>query len=85
MTKLRTPPILCWVIGFAAVLFWPVASWSDDDHPPPTLTASAEGKIYLPPDKALVRLAVETAGESLEKVQEENRKRCVRFLIACRN
>ena len=81
MTKLRTSGIICWVIGFAAILFWPVASWSEEDHqPPPTLTVSAEGKVHLPPDKALVGLAVETAGESLEKVQDENRKKMRQIL-----
>ena len=80
MTKLRTPRIICWVIAFAAIFFWPVSSWSEEDHPPPTLTASAEGKVHLPPDKALVGLAVETAGASLEKVQEENRKKMRQIL-----
>ena len=70
-----------WVIGVAAIIFWPVASWSSEDHqPPPTLTVSAEGKVQLPPDKALIGLAVETAGESLADVQEDNRKKMRQIL-----
>jgi uncharacterized protein YggE len=69
------------VVAFVACAFWPVACWSDDNHSlPPTLTVSAEGKVRVPPDKALVRLAVETAGESLETVQEENRKKMRKIL-----
>jgi len=71
----------CCVVAFVACAFWPVACWSDENHLlPPTLTVSAEGKVRVPPDKALVRLAVETAGESLETVQEQNRKRMRQIL-----
>lgn len=63
------------IVAFVACALWPAACWSDENHSfPPTLTVSAEGKIRVPPDKALVRLGVETAGESLETVQEQNRK-----------
>jgi len=69
------------VAAFVACAFWPVACWSDENPSlPPTLTVSAEGKIRVPPDKALVRLAVETAGESLETVQEQNRKKMGQIL-----
>ena len=62
-------------LAFFVCAFWPVACLSNDNHSlPSTLTVSAEGKIRVSPDKALVRLAVETAGESLETVQEQNRK-----------
>ncbi len=44
-------------------------------HDPPTLMVSEEGRVQLAPDKAVVHLSVETAGESLEKVQEDNRER----------
>lgn len=73
--------LTCVVMAFVVCSLWPVASWSDENHLlPPTLTVSAEGKIQLPPDKALVGLAVETAGESLETVQTENRKRMDQIL-----
>lgn len=66
----------CFMLAFVACTFWPVACWSDENHSlTPTLTVSAEGKIQVSPDKALVRLGVETAGESLESVQEQNRKK----------
>ena len=69
------------VVLFVACTFWPVACWSDENHDfPQTLAVSAEGKIRIPPDKALVRLAVETAGESLETVQEQNRKKMRQIL-----
>jgi uncharacterized protein YggE len=73
--------LTCFVLAFVACAFWPVACWSDENHSlPPTLTVSAEGKVRVPPDKALVRLAVETAGESLETVQEQNRKKMRQIL-----
>ena len=69
------------VVAFLACAFWPMACWSDDSHTlPPTLTVSAEGKIRVPPDKAVIRFAVETAGESLETVQEQNRKKIGQIL-----
>ena len=62
------------MMALVACALWPTTSWSDENHRlPPTLTVSAQGKVRLPPDKALVSLAVETAGESLETVQEQNR------------
>jgi len=69
------------VMAFIVCSIWPVASWSAENKSlPPTLTVSADGKIRLPPDKALVTLAVETAGESLETVQEDNRKKMGQIL-----
>ncbi|UCE62936.1 MAG: SIMPL domain-containing protein, partial [Nitrospirota bacterium] len=69
------------VMAFVTCALWPVACWSDENYSsPPTLTVSAEGKVRVPPDKALVRLAVETAGESLETVQELNRKKMRQIL-----
>lgn len=71
----------CFFVVLVACALWPVACWSDENHPlPPTLTVSAEGKFRVAPDKALVRLAVETAGESLETVQELNRKKMRQIL-----
>lgn len=81
MTTCISKQLTGWVIWVMAIMFWPMASWSAEEHqPPPTLTVSAEGKVRLPPDKALVALAVETAGESLEKVQTENRKKMRQIL-----
>lgn len=71
----------CFVVAFFVCVFWPVACWSDGNHSmPPTLTVTAEGKIRVPPDKALVSFSVETAGESLETVQEQNRKKIGQIL-----
>ena len=57
-------------------------AWGDDARhdDPPTLTVSEEGRVQLAPDKAVVNLSVETAGESLEEVQDENRKRMKRVM-----
>ncbi len=49
-------------------------------HNPPTLSVTGEGRVQLAPDKAIVNLSVETAGESLEEVQDENRKRMKRVM-----
>ena len=55
--------------------------WGDEaHHDPPTLTVSEEGRVQLAPDKAVVSLSVETAGESLEEVQDENRERMNRVM-----
>ncbi|GJL64411.1 MAG: hypothetical protein NPIRA04_30650 [Nitrospirales bacterium] len=51
-------------------------AWSaENPHEPPTLTVSEEGTVQTEPDKAVISLSVETAGEVLEEVQDENRKR----------
>ena len=56
-------------------------SWGEEDHQdPPTLTVSEHGAIQLTPDKAVVSLSVETAGESLENVQADNRERMERVM-----
>lgn len=40
-----------------------------------TLSVSAVGKVFVPPDKALIQFAVETTGKSLRLVQEANAQR----------
>ena len=56
-------------------------SWGDEGRQdPPSLTVSEQGTIQLAPDKAVVALSVETAGESLEKVQADNRERMERVI-----
>ncbi|MGB0910853.1 MAG: SIMPL domain-containing protein [Nitrospirales bacterium] len=50
-------------------------------HDPPTLMVSEEGRVQLAPDKAIVNLSVETAGERLEEVQEDNRDRMGRVMV----
>ena len=81
MVDFSVRQIQCGVMAFVVCFLWPVASRSAENQPiPPTLTVAAEGKVRLPPDKALVSLAVETAGESLETVQDENRKKMRQIL-----
>lgn len=49
------------------------SSWGIEEAvEPSTIRVSAMGEVEMPPDQALVSLAVETAGESLEQVQKDN-------------
>lgn len=58
------------LIGFAS----PV--WANGQQAEPaTLSVSARGVVQLKPDTAIIRLAVETAGESLNNVQQENQSK----------
>ncbi len=70
---------------FVALLVWvPAHGWAGDDEPDqPRLTVSAEGKMNVSPDKAVLSFAVETAGGKLAKVQEENRERMDRVMKEC--
>jgi uncharacterized protein YggE len=56
----------------------------EDEGNQPRLTVAAEGKINVPPDKAVLSFAVETAGAKLAKVQQENQERMARVLEECR-
>lgn len=47
---------------------------------PATLSVSAQGKIQLAPDTAIVNLAVETAGETFELVSGENQTKMHRVM-----
>jgi len=67
------------------LLLFPVYGWSgEDDQESPRLTVSAEGKLDVPPDKAVLSFAVETVGEKLFEVQEENQERLAKVLEECR-
>ena len=71
------------VLGILLLL--PVPGWSEThDEDLPRLTVSAEGTIDVPPDKAVLSFAVETVGEKLSDVQEENQKRLAKVLEECR-
>lgn len=71
------------VLGFLLLL--PVSGWAEtNDEGLPRLTVSAEGAINVPPDKAVLSFAVETAGEKLSDVQMENQERVVKVLEECR-
>ncbi len=71
------------VLGF--VLLLPVSGWSEStDKDLSRLTVSAEGAINVPPDKAVLSFAVETAGEKLSVVQKENQERLAKVLEECR-
>ena len=72
--------MLTWVLaGFLALL--PSHAWAhEDDQDEPRLTVSAEGKMDVRPDKAVLSFAVETVGEKLAKVQQENQERMARVL-----
>lgn len=71
------------VLGILLLL--PVPGWSGThDEDLPRLTVSAEGTINVPPDKAVLSFAVETVGEKLSDVQEENQKRLAKVLEECR-
>jgi uncharacterized protein YggE len=67
------------------LLLFPVDGWSgEDDQESPRLTVSAEGKLDVPPDKAVLSFAVETVGEKLSEVQKENQERLAKVLEECR-
>jgi len=75
--------MLGWVLSGLFLVF-PVNGWAgDDEQDQPRLTVSAEGKLNVPPDKAVLSFAVETVGEKLAKVQEENQERMARVLKEC--
>jgi uncharacterized protein YggE len=67
------------------MLVFPLSGWpGEDEEDRSQLTVSAEGKIDVPPDKAELNFAVETVGEKLSKVQQENQERLARVLKECR-
>lgn len=71
------------VLGF--LMLFPVSGWAGtNDEDLPRLTVSAEGTINVPPDKAVLSFAVETAGEKLSDVQMENQERVAKVLEECR-
>jgi len=67
------------------LLLFPVYGWAgDDDQDRPRLTVSAEGALNVAPDKAVLSFAVETVGEKLSEVQQENQERLAKVLEECR-
>lgn len=75
------------VIGafIGLVLLFPIQGWAEEDNQDrPRLTVSAEGSLEVPPDKAELNFAVETVGEKLSEVQQENQERVMKVLEACR-
>jgi len=75
-----------WRNGFLGiVLLFPVQGWPEENRQEePRLTVSAKGKIDLPPDKAELSFAVETVGERLADVQQENQEQLAKVLNECR-
>ncbi|WNM60795.1 SIMPL domain-containing protein [Candidatus Nitrospira neomarina] len=72
------------VLGFLLLLL-PVSGWAEtNDEDLPRLTVSAEGMINVSPDKAVLSFAVETVGEKLSDVQQENQERVAKVLEECR-
>ena len=59
-----------------------IAGEYEEDQP--RLTVAAEGKMNVPPDKAILSFAVETVGAKLAKVQQNNQERMARVLEECR-
>lgn len=80
---LKSPRILRCVLG--GILVWlPVQGWAgENEQEQPLLTVSAEGRMNVPPDKGVLSFAVETVGEKLAKVQQENQERMARVLKEC--
>ncbi|HBP89315.1 MAG TPA: SIMPL domain-containing protein [Nitrospirales bacterium] len=71
------------VLGFLLLL--PMPGWSETNGEDlPRLTVSADGKIDVPPDKAVLSFAVETVGEKLSDVQKENQERVAKVMEECR-
>jgi len=80
---MKSAIMLGWVLS-GLFLVLPVNGWAGvDEQDQPRLTVSAEGKLNVPHDKAVLSFAVETVGEKLAKVQEENQERMARVLKEC--
>ena len=75
--------MLSCVLGGLVVLLPVYALAGDDEQDQPRLTVSAEGRMNVAPDKAVLSFAVETVGEKLAKVQQENQERIARVLEEC--
>ncbi len=77
------------LVGRSFLVLWlllPVPVWSaENDQDSPRLTVSAEGKVEVPPDRAVLSFAVETVGEKLADVQRENQERLEKVLQECRS
>jgi len=71
-------PVVC--ILFSVLILTGVAMAENPKVEPATLTVSAQGKIQLSPDTAIVSLAVETAGDTFELVSGENQSKMKRVM-----
>jgi len=81
---MKSTLLLGWVLVGLFLVFPLDDVWAgDDEKDQPQLTVSAEGKMNVPPDKAVLSFAVETVGKKLAKVQEENQERMARVLKEC--
>ncbi len=79
----KSPIRLCGIL-VGLLLVMPSLGWAGgDEQEQPRLTVSAEGKMNVPPDKAVLSFAVETVGKELAKVQKENQERMARVLEEC--
>ncbi len=76
----RRELFICFMLAGLCFLGNDRAQGEEAGQDPPSLTVSEEGRVQLSPDKAVVTLSVETAGASLEKVQEENNERMKRVM-----
>ena len=80
---MKSSLMLSYVLG-VLIVFLPLHGWAGEgEQDQPRLTVSAEGKMNVPPDKAVLSFAVETVGEKLAKVQKENQERMARVLREC--
>ncbi|MDH5564350.1 MAG: SIMPL domain-containing protein, partial [Nitrospirota bacterium] len=80
---IKSATMMSWVF-WGIVLALPGNGWGGEDaQDQPRLTVSAEGKINVPPDKAVLSFAVETVGGKLANVQEDNQERMARVLKEC--
>ncbi len=81
--KMKSTSLLGCGLGCLLVVL-PLHGWAGGDEPDlPRLTVSEEGRLDVPPDKAILSFAVETVGDKLAKVQEENQERMARVLQEC--
>ena len=82
-TVMKSTIMLGWVLGGLLLLLPVHGLAADEEQDQPRLTVSAEGKMNVPSDKAVLSFAVETVGAKLAKVQQENQERMARVLKEC--
>lgn len=81
---IKSTIIVGWVLVGLVLLLPYNGSAGEDKEDQPRLTVAAEGKMNVPPDKAVLSFSVETVGAKLTKVQQENQERMARVLEECR-
>lgn len=85
MSMTRKSTIIAGWVLLGLVLILPSNGLAGEDKEDrPRLTVAAEGKMNVPPDKAVLSFAVETVGAKLTKVQQKNQERMARVLEECR-